>query len=88
MNYRGYSIKHENGLCVARPLDGDDLAIVSRDPKRVTGAVCDLWVALDYVDQIRSGEAELIPVSRVIREWVANPTPVIYLDAANARGAC
>ncbi|MCK1410186.1 hypothetical protein [Bradyrhizobium sp. 76] len=88
MNYRGYSINQESGLCVARSLDGDDLAIVSRDLNRVTSAVCDLWVALDYVDQIRLGEADLIPISRVIREWVANPTPVIYLDAANARGAC
>ncbi|MET4320337.1 hypothetical protein [Bradyrhizobium sp. RT5a] len=88
MNYRGYSISHENGLCVARPFDGDDLAIVSRGLNRVTSAVRDLWIVLDYVDQIRSGEADMMPVSRVIREWVANPTPVIYLDAANARGAC
>lgn len=88
MNYRGYSIDHENGRCVARPLDGDDLAIVSRDLKRVTGAISELWGALDYIDQIRAGESDLIPVSRIVREWVVNPTPVLDMDAANVRGAC
>ena len=88
MKYRGYSINHENGLCVARPLDGDDHAIISRELKRVTGAIGDLWVALKYIDQIREGETDLIPVSRVVREWVVNPAPVIDMDAANVRGAC
>lgn len=87
-SYRGYSLSYENGQHVARPLDGDDLAIVSKDLGRVTGAVRDLWVALDCIDRIRAGETVLIPISRCIRDWLVNPTGVIDLDAAYARGAC
>ena len=88
MIYRGYSVSNEDGQYVARPLDGDDLTIVSRDQQRVFAGVRDLWIALDYIDDIRAGETDMIPVSRCIRDWLVNPTAVIDLNAAYVRGAC
>src|SRR4051794_38685740 len=88
LNYHGYSISNEDGQYVARPLDGEELMIVSRDRRRVFAAVRDLWTALDYIDNISARETDLIPVSRCIRDWLVNPTAVIDLNAAYVRGAC
>lgn len=88
MNYRGYSLCYEDGRHVARPLDGDNLAIISRDLRRLTKAVCEFWIALSCIDRIRAGETDLIPVSRCVRDWIIEPTEVVDLDSAYMRGAC
>lgn len=92
--YRGYAISNENGLCVARPLDGDNFVIVARELKTITRTISDLWIASDYTDLILSGETDQIPVSHRVREWLSDPTDILDLDtdddlvSDDPRGAC
>jgi hypothetical protein len=86
--YRGYSIENESGLCVARPLDGDNFVIVARELKPVTRTILDLWIAADYTDLVRAGKIDQIPVSHRVREWLDNPTDILDLDDDLVTGDC
>ncbi|WP_409188481.1 hypothetical protein [Bradyrhizobium sp. RDM4] len=70
---------------VAKPLDGDNLKIVSAYLPRVQEAIDTFW---NMLAQIPSAPAEMTLGPRWYREWMENPTDVIDLDAAYARGAC
>ncbi|MGY2939592.1 hypothetical protein ACVWZ6_009194 [Bradyrhizobium sp. GM6.1] len=89
--HRGYSITNENGRYVAQSADGDNIAIHSVYRRRVQYAIEAFWTVLNNIRSLRDVDQSAIdrlPAPRWLREWLANPTSHIDLDAAYARGAC
>ena len=87
MLYRGYKIRKLDRGYVATPADGDRLEIHSAQESRLRHVINSFWYAASLVH--RPGSAiEEMAMPRLIREWLQNPTDVIDVDAAYARGAC
>jgi hypothetical protein len=84
-DYRTYRIKLDAGKYVAKPLDGDDLRIVSRDLPRLQSGIDAFHTA---AEQYPAATLDQIIAPRWTREWLANPTSVIDVDDAYRRGAC
>lgn len=82
--YRGYGIEHRNGKHIARPLDGDDMKIVSVYEPRVRAVIDGMYDALEQYPAVALNQAVGL---RVVREWIANPISVIDADDAYRRGA-
>lgn len=59
--YRGYNISQNGANYVARAVDGEELALVSRDVERLTGAIDEMWEGLE--------EGQLPP-------WLGEPTTI------------
>lgn len=86
--YHGYHIKNENGRHVARPVDGDDLSIISTDLPRLRNAIDHLWVALNDTLTNRAAVDRLV-APRWLKDWLADPSAgPIDIDRAYSRGAC
>lgn len=84
-HYREYSVEDRNGKYVAKPIDGDDLEIVSMNERRLCLVIDGLH---DALEQYPAVAADQIMGPRLLREWLANPTSVIDVDDAYRRGAC
>ena len=83
--YRDYIMEFCNGKHVARPMDGDQFEMRSIHPPRLNAAIDALYAALEQIPAVSVAE---ITGPRWVREWLANPSSVIDVDAAYRRGAC
>jgi hypothetical protein len=80
-----------NGRHIASTNDEDEFAIHSVYLPRVLGAIDALWGVLIDIESLGALDRSTIDgltAPRWLREWIADPTSQIDLDAAYARGAC
>jgi hypothetical protein len=84
ISHRGYVITKRDGKYVATD---HHFEMVSGYLPRVLKAIDALWYATSQVKTSKTS-IDLLVLPRWLREWMANPTTRIDLDAKCAAGAC